>query len=112
MVTTREQAAPIAEAILRKWLAVHAEKPSEPAWRADNAGWRMLFWTAHAPLILSSTDLVYRSLVLNCIARTARHLDRGAEKAQAGLPRLVAWGGVRSEEHTSELQSLMRISYA
>src|SRR3546814_2865456 len=98
MVTTREQAAPIAEAILRKWLAVHAEKPSEPAWRADNAGWRMLFWTAHAPLILSSTDLVYRSLVLNCIARTARHLDRGAEK--------------RSEEHTSELQSLMRISYA
>src|SRR3546814_4231304 len=54
----------------------------------------MLFWTAHAPLILSSTDLVYRSLVLNCIARTARHLDRGAEKAQAGLPRLVAWGGV------------------
>src|SRR3546814_16133403 len=26
--------------------------------------------------------------------RTARHLDRGAEKAQAGLPRLVAWGGV------------------
>src|SRR3546814_10581984 len=86
MVTTREQAAPIAEAILRKWLAVHAEKPSEPAWRADNVGWRMLFWTAHAPLILSSTDLVYRSLVLNCIAR--------------------------SEEHTSELQSLMRISYA
>src|SRR3546814_20018127 len=26
--------------------------------------------------------------------RTARHLDRGAEKARAGLPRLVAWGGV------------------
>src|SRR3546814_3981710 len=114
----------------------------------------MLFWTAHAPLILSSTDLVYRSLVLNCIARTARHLDRGAEKAQAGLPRLVAWGGVVAASllipgggprrifgeagleraigvafhadggavsrsptaqigrATSELQSLMRISYA
>jgi uncharacterized heparinase superfamily protein len=93
-MATREQAAPIAEAIVRKWLAVHAERPSEPAWRADNAGWRLLFWTAHAPLILSSTDLVYRSLVLNCIARTARHLDRGADKAQAGLPRLVAWGGI------------------
>lgn len=93
-VSTREQAAPIAEAIMRKWLAVHSEKPSEPAWRADSAGWRLLFWTAHAPLILSSTDLVYRSLVLNCIARTARHLDRSADKAQAGLPRLVAWGGI------------------
>ncbi|MEJ7934257.1 heparinase II/III family protein [Sphingobium sp. AN558] len=93
-VATREQAAPIAEAILRKWLEAHASLPSEPAWRADNAGWRLLFWTAHAPLILSSSDLIYRSLVLTCIARTARHLDRGADKVAVGLPRLIAWGGV------------------
>ena len=91
---TREQGAPIAETVMRKWLDVHAATPSEPAWRADNAGWRVLFWSAHAPLILSSSDLVYRSLVLNCIARTARHLDRGADKAPLGLPRLVAWGGI------------------
>ncbi|NWK94940.1 heparinase [Sphingobium lactosutens] len=91
---SREQGAPIAEAVMRKWLAAHAETPSEPAWRADNAGWRLLFWTAHAPLILSSSDLVYRSLVLNCIARTARHLDRIADKAPMGLPRLVAWCGI------------------
>lgn len=90
----REQAAPIAEAIMRRWLAHHAEKPSEPAWSADIAGWRLLFWASHAPLILSSSDLVYRSLVLNCFARTARHLDRSAEKAPSGLPRLVGWGGV------------------
>ena len=88
---SREQGAPIAETVMRKWLDAHAETPSEPAWRADNAGWRLLFWTAHAPLILSSSDLVYRSLVLNCIARTARHLDRGADKAPIGLPRIVAW---------------------
>lgn len=93
-VSTREQGAPIAEEIMRKWLAAHAERPSEPAWRADSAGWRMFFWTSQAPLILSSGDLVYRSLVLNCIARTARHLDRGADKAPMGLPRLVAWAGV------------------
>lgn len=93
-VATREQAAPVAERIMRKWLEVHAEQPSEPAWRMDNAGWRLLFWTAHAPLILSSSDLIYRSLVLNSIARTARHLDRGAEKAPQGLPRLVAWCGI------------------
>lgn len=88
---TREQAAPIAEGVMRKWLAAHHETPSEPAWRADNAGLRLIFWTAHAPLILSSSDLVYRSLVLNCIARTARHLDRSADKAPMGLPRLTAW---------------------
>ncbi|CAN5401656.1 heparinase II/III family protein [soil metagenome] len=93
-VSTRDQGAPVAELVMRKWLAAHAEKPSEPAWRADNAGWRLFFWTSQAPLILSSSDLVYRSLVLNCIARTARHLDQGAEKAPAGVHRLVAWGGV------------------
>lgn len=93
-VATREQAAPVAESVMRKWLEAHADTPSEPAWRADNAGWRLLFWSAHAPLILSSSDLVYRSLVLNCIARTARHLDRSADKAPIGLPRLVAWGGI------------------
>ena len=91
---SREQGAPIAESVMRKWLGAHHETPSEPAWRADNAGWRLLFWTAHAPLILSSSDLVYRSLVLNCIARTARHLDRSADKAPMGLPRLVAWCGI------------------
>ncbi|MGB3927949.1 MAG: heparinase, partial [Sphingobium sp.] len=91
---TREQGAPIAETVMRKWLETHAATPSEPAWRADNAGWRLLFWTAHAPLILSSSDLVYRSLVLTCIARTARHLDRSADKAPIGLPRLVAWCGI------------------
>jgi uncharacterized heparinase superfamily protein len=90
----REQAAPIAEGLMRKWLEAHAATPSEPAWRADNASWRIFYWTAHAPLILSSSDLVYRSLVLNCVARTARHLDRSADKAPLGLARLVAWGGI------------------
>lgn len=93
-VGSREQTTPSAEAIMRAWLAAHAEKPSEPAWNAEYAGWRLLFWAAYAPLILSSSDLVYRSLVLNCFARTARHLDRGADKAPIGLPRLVAWCGV------------------
>ncbi|NJS14528.1 MAG: hypothetical protein HC788_07875 [Sphingopyxis sp.] len=67
---------------------------SEPAWRPDNCGWRILFWSAHAPLILSSSDLVYRSAVLNHIARTARHLDQTADRMRPGLPQLIAWIGV------------------
>ena len=90
----RAEAAPIAEALTRKWLASHAEKVSEPAWRPDLWGWRILYWAAHAPLILSSTDLVYRSAVLNGLARGARHLDRTADSAPIGLPRLAAWAGV------------------
>src|SRR3546814_5834435 len=37
--------------------------------------------------------------------------DAGAEGARV-LAEATARGGMRSEEHTSELQSLMRISYA
>ena len=79
---------------MRKWLAVHAEQVSEPAWRADLWGRRILFWTAYAPYILSSADPVYRSSVLYTLARGARHLERGADKALPGLARITAWSGV------------------
>lgn len=93
-VTTRQVGAPIAEAIMRQWIAAHGATISEPAWRPDLWGRRILYWTAHAPLILSSTDLVYRSNVLHALARGARHLDRTADKAPAGAPRIAAWCGV------------------
>lgn len=91
---SRAQVAPAAEMLTRKWLESHADRVTEPAWRPDLWGWRILFWAAHAPLILSSTDLVYRSAVLNGLARGARHLDRSADRAPAGLPRIAAWAGV------------------
>ncbi|MBA4048709.1 MAG: heparinase [Sphingomonas sp.] len=91
---TRAQGAPIAEGLMRAWLARHGENVSQPAWRADMLGRRILFWSAHAPLILSSADLVYRSSVLNALARGARHLDSSAEKLPPGAGRVAAWCGV------------------
>lgn len=91
---SRADGAPIAEAMVRNWLAAHGETVSEPAWRADNAGWRILYWAFHAPLILSSSDLIYRSAVLNHLARAARHLDRVADKTRPGVGQLVAWTGI------------------
>jgi uncharacterized heparinase superfamily protein len=90
----RPSCAPIAERLMRTWLARHGDMVSDAGWRPDLVGWRTLFWTAHAPLILSSTDLVYRSAVLNTLARGARHLDRGADRAPQGNARLAAWAGV------------------
>lgn len=90
----RTEAAPIAERLVRDWLAVHGEVVTEPAWRPDICAWRILYWAAHAPLILSSSDLVYRSAVLNHIARAARHLDQTADRVRPGLGQLVAWVGV------------------
>lgn len=90
----RSEAAPTAEALMRSWLAAHGDHVSEVAWRADLCGWRILLWTCHAPLILSSGDIVYRSAVLNSLARQARHLDRGADRAVPGNARLAAWAGI------------------
>jgi uncharacterized heparinase superfamily protein len=93
-VARRVDGAPIAEAIMRRWLAIHGEKVSDAAWRPDLWGRRILFWIAHAPLILSSTNLIYRSSVLHALARGARHLDRSADRAQPGVARIAAWCGV------------------
>jgi uncharacterized heparinase superfamily protein len=91
---TRERAAKRAEKIVHLWLAAHAGTVSEPAWRADLWGRRILFWTAYAPYILSSRDAAYRALLLNTLSRGARHLDKAAEKARPGLARITAWAGV------------------
>ncbi|MFN3943537.1 MAG: heparinase II/III family protein [Allosphingosinicella sp.] len=91
---TRERGAKLAEGLMQRWLLCYADQVSERAWRADLWGRRILFWTAYAPYILSSPDLVHRSAVLNTLARGARHLERGADKAPPGLARIAAWSGV------------------
>jgi len=91
---TRVAAAPVAEALMRKWLEAHGNLVANPAWRHDLCAKRIMFWAAHAPLILSATDLVYRSAVLNGLARAARHLDRGADRSAQGGARIIAWCGV------------------
>src|SRR3546814_5325535 len=58
--------------------------------------------TAHSRAALSACG-IFRSAMENWKARLAK---RGSEVSRARLK------SVRSEEHTSELQSLMRISYA
>lgn len=90
----RDRAYPIAERLARKWLEAYGSEVCERAWRADLWGRRILFWTAYAPYILQSKDLVFRSAILNTLARGARHLDKSAEKAPAGLPRVAAWIGL------------------
>lgn len=89
----RPEAIRVAEPLVRAWLSAHGE--FDPiGWRPDLIGQRILFWAAYAPLILSSTDLVYRSAVLNGLARMARHLERSAARADEGLPRIAAHGGL------------------
>jgi uncharacterized heparinase superfamily protein len=90
----RAEAAAMAERLMRIWLIRHSEHVTNTAWRADLWAKRTLNWAAHAPLILSSTDLVYRSQVLNALARGGRHLDRVASRAPIGVQRVIAAAGL------------------
>jgi uncharacterized heparinase superfamily protein len=89
---TRERGSKLAEAIAGRWLLAHGTRV-DAAWRPELWGERILFWTAYAPYILSSTDGGYRSALLNTLARGARHLEASADKAPAGLKRVTAWAG-------------------
>lgn len=92
-VTDRPTGSAIAQPLVARWLASHAEFDAE-AWRPDLVATRLLSWTAHAPYILSSPDLVYRSAVLNALARWARHLDRIVGRLGDGLPRVTSIAGL------------------
>jgi uncharacterized heparinase superfamily protein len=90
----RAPATAVAEGLAARWLDAHGARVGEATWQPDVCATRLLMWTAHAPLLLSSTDLVFRSAVLNALARMARHLDRAADKVPAGAQRIQAWCGV------------------
>ncbi|MEA3059563.1 MAG: hypothetical protein QOE50_975 [Sphingomonadales bacterium] len=90
---SREKGARLAEAVVGRWLLAHGTKV-DAAWAPHLWGERILFWTAYAPYILSSSDSGYRSALLNTLARGARHLDSSADRAAAGLDRVTAWCGV------------------
>jgi uncharacterized heparinase superfamily protein len=86
-------AAKLAEPLLARWLARFPTFDAI-AWRADISGQRLLMALSHAPLILSSSDQNYRSLVLSGLATWARHLDRAAFRLPPGLPRARALAGL------------------
>ena len=91
--TDRAAGARVAETVMARWLAEFTNYDAA-TWRADLVGWRLLYWTAYAPYILSSPDLVYRSAVLNLMARSARHLDRAVDRLPEAAPRVAALGGM------------------
>jgi uncharacterized heparinase superfamily protein len=90
----RVDGALVAAEIADKWLAAHADKPRLPAWDTVTCAWRFLNMAAWSPYLLSSTDLVYRSKILNHFARTARHLDQSAIRATQPHDKVGGWVGV------------------
>jgi uncharacterized heparinase superfamily protein len=93
MMPDRAAARKAAETLVSRWLVSFPEYDAL-GWRADLTGTRLLMALGHAPLILNSTDQIYRSAVLSALATWARHLDRAARRAPEGLPRARALAGL------------------
>ena len=89
----REAARRAAENLVERWLASMGEYDAL-GWRADLAGTRLLMALGHAPLILSSSNQIYRSAVLSAMATWARHLDRAARRGTEGLAQAKALCGL------------------
>ena len=89
----RQAAAAAAEPLVKRWLESFAAFEPQ-AWRADVTGKRLLFALGHAPLILSSPDQIYRSLLLSAMATWARHLDRAAFRLPDGVAKAAALAGL------------------
>ncbi len=83
----QKKARDAAETILEWWLPV-GEKWHKDIWAAEIIARRMINWLSHAPLIMSSLNLVYRSQVLHAMARQTRHLMRTHSDVEAGLPEI------------------------
>lgn len=86
-------AARLAEPLAARWLARFPDFDRQ-AWRADTSGQRLLMAVSYAPLILSSSDQIYRSSLLSGMATWARHLDRAAFRLPEGVAQVRALAGL------------------
>jgi len=62
----------------------------ELAWRPHVLARRLMTWASFGRLILTNSDVLFRSRVLLSMARQARHLSKTARTAPPGLPRMTA----------------------
>lgn len=62
----------------------------EVAWRPHVIARRLMTWTSFGRLVLTNSDVLFRSRVLLTMSRQARHLSKTANLAPPGLPRLTA----------------------
>src|SRR3546814_8338657 len=105
---------------LHHWGFYPALPKSSGSFARSKAGRRGKGWMGNRQLLASRTWLAGICLALLCTAGVTPAVTQEQARRQTeasmlltGMIEIAADGGVRrSEEHTSELQSLMRISYA
>lgn len=84
-----EPARVLATNLIGQWLRRYA-RYSEPAWRADVLGRRLVHLFAHSRFVLAKADVMWRSRLLVSLREQSRMLGRVSGEAPEGLPRLEA----------------------
>ena len=93
-----KQGTPIARKLTSAWLNRY-EKWSADEWRPYFVSERLVQICAHHPLIMSGGDALWRSRVLNSMARQTRHLARSAHRSASGFDRLMTSLGLAIAGH-------------
>ena len=88
----RQQAAPVAARIAKRWLDANPRPGKAAAWDVEHVGNRLLSWLVHAPLLLDDAKL--RAPMLDAMENTARWLDRNVAKAQDGVGKVAGWTAI------------------
>ncbi len=75
--------------LIAHWVRAHGSW-HDLAWRPHVLARRLITWASFGRLILTNSDVLFRSRVLLSMARQARHLSKTAHYAAPGLPRMTA----------------------
>lgn len=78
-----------AEFMMRLWLESYQQWDLD-VWHPGILARRQISWCVHAPLILYTNDLVYKSSVLLSMAQQARHLVRTLRDCKQGMEEIYA----------------------
>jgi len=84
----------LAERITGLWLDANRETGKGAAWEVEHAGWRLLAWLIHAPLVLAGQAKGLKTRLLGQIAETADWLDRKVVREPSDIGAVVGWAAL------------------
>jgi uncharacterized heparinase superfamily protein len=79
-----------AHILVRDWMATTGHEIAGVAWTGEVIATRLIFWLAHAPMIIENADQEFYSDFLQSIASQTRILLLTVKTSPDGMPRLLA----------------------
>lgn len=79
-----------AHTLVRDWMEHAGQDITGVAWTAEVIANRLIFWLAHAPLIIENSDPEFYSVFLQSIASQTRILILSVKTSPDGMPKLLA----------------------